>query len=73
MVKWIVNKKVSKYLSDIGKVGGSKRKDHPDRKALAKKAALKRWAKEHPQPLSISHATDLASYPNESPSIKEPI
>jgi len=68
-----MNKSVTKYLQDIGARGGSKRKHHPDRKALAKRAALKRWAKEHPQPLSIDHATPLASYPNKSPSVNEAV
>jgi hypothetical protein len=69
----IVKKSVQEYLKEIGARGGAKRKHHPDRKAMAKRAALKRWAKEHPQPLSIDHAIALASYPNNSPSIKEAI
>ncbi len=34
---------ISKYMSKIGKRGGSKRAQHPDKSELAKRAAEVRW------------------------------
>ncbi len=36
-------KAVNKYLSEIGARGGRKRKDHPNKHELAKRAANARW------------------------------
>ncbi len=36
-------KAVNKYLSEIGARGGRKRKDHPNKSELAKRAANARW------------------------------
>ncbi len=56
-------KAVNKYLSEIGARGGRKRKDHPNKHELAKRAANARWTAKR---LSIECATRLASNPNES-------
>lgn len=60
-----------KYLAMIGARGGRKRAEHPNRSALAKRAANARW--NNAKRISIEHATHLASYPNKSPSEKQPI